>query len=126
MVKKCSLLGCDYTFIDEWSHHWQFHSEVINPVEPIRVASTIKRYQNDPTSNEIDDVTTSEAESEKIHVIHSDLKLQDSNDKAPEQGTDVELTPALEYRPKVNPEDNDELTKVINNEHLHAEKPVLN
>ena len=99
---------------------------IIKPVEPIRVAGTIKRYQNDSASEEVDDVTASEAKSETIHVIQSDLKLQDSKDKAPEQGTDIELTPVLEYRSKVNPEDNNELTKAIDNEHLHAEKPVLN
>ena len=59
VIKKCSLLGCDYTFIDDWSHHWQFHSDLIKPVEPIRVASTIKRYQNDSASEEVDDVIAS-------------------------------------------------------------------
>ena len=59
-------------------------------------------------------------------MIHSGPKLQNSIDKAPEQGTDIELTPVLEYRSKVNQEDNNDLTKVINNEHLHVEKPVLN
>ena len=35
------------------------------------------------------------------------------------------MTPVLEYRSKVNLEDNNELTKVVSNEHIHAEKPVL-
>ena len=43
-------------------------------------------------------------------MIHSVLKLRDSIDEAPEQGTDIELVPTLEYRPKVNLEDNDDLT----------------
>ena len=67
----------------------------------------------------------SEVESETIHVIHSDLKLQDSIDKAPEQGTDIELTLVIEYRLKVNLEDNNEPTEVVNKEHINAEKPVL-
>ena len=39
---------------------------------------------------------------------------------------DKELTPVLEYRPKVNLEDNNEPIEVINNEHIHAEKHELN
>ena len=29
VIKKCSQQGCDYTFIDEWVHCWQFHSDII-------------------------------------------------------------------------------------------------
>ena len=78
------------------------YSDLIESVEPSRVASTIEKHQNDSVSEEVDDVTASRVESETVHVIHSTLKLQDSIDEAPEQRTDIELNPRLKYRPKVN------------------------
>ena len=50
------------------------------------------------------------------------MKLQDSIDKAPEQETDTEPIPMLEYRPKVRLEDDNDLTMMASNENLHAEK----
>ena len=82
------------------------------------------RHQPDAAPDEVDDAIASEVESKTIYVIHSGLKSQDSIEKAPEQGTDIELIPTLEYRPKVNLEDNDDLTMVVSNENIHAEKPV--
>ena len=66
----------------------------------------------------------SEVEADTIHMIHSGLKLLDSIDKAPEQRTNIVLTPVLEYRSKINLEDNNKLTKVINNEHINTEKTI--
>ena len=57
-------------------------------------------------------------------MIHPVLKLQDSIDEAPEQGTDIELIPTLEYRPKANLEDNNDLTSVVSNDNINAEISV--
>ena len=65
-----------------------------------------------------------EVESESVHVIHSVMKLQDSINKAPEQRTDIEMIPTFVCRPKVSLEDNNDLTMVVSNENIHAEKPV--
>ena len=78
VIKKCPLLGCGYTFIDARNHNWQFHSDVIKPVEkkPIRAANTVTETQNssakDSTFNtEKNDEIANEAKSETVHEIRS-------------------------------------------------------
>ena len=73
----------------------------------------------------VDGTTANEVESETVHVIHSVPKLQDSTDEVPTHGTDIELIPTLGHSPKVNPEDNFNLTMVVSDENLHTGKPVL-
>ena len=82
------------------------------------------RRLTDSAPDKVDNAFASEVESETVHVTHSVLKLQESVDEAPEHRTDTELIPTLEYKPKVNLEDNDDLTLVVSNENIHAEKPV--
>ena len=33
VIKKCHLLGCNHTFIDEWSHCWEWHPDLFESVE---------------------------------------------------------------------------------------------
>ena len=114
-----------HTFIDARNHYWQFHSDVIEPVEkkPIRAANTVTETQNstakDSTSNtEKNDEIANKAKSETVHEICSVQKPKDSSNKAPEKETVKELTPVLGYRSKFNLENNNEPVKVINDEHM--------
>ena len=83
------------------------------------------RRQTDSTLNEVNDPVAIEVKSETVNVIHSALKLQDSKDKTPEEETYIELAPKLEYRPRVNLKDKDDLTMMVSNEGIHAETPAL-
>ena len=47
------------------------------------------RHQHEIIIKEVKDATTSRAESETTHVIHSVLKLRNSIDEAPEHGTNI-------------------------------------
>ena len=89
-----------------------------------RAASTTKRHQYESVSEVADDVTAGRVESETAQMVQSILKLQNSNDETHIQRTDIELNPTLEYRPRVNIEDNDKLTTVVRIENTHAGKPV--
>ena len=44
VIKKCPLLGCDHTFIDEWSHRWQYHSDLFKSVKPNKATNTIEEH----------------------------------------------------------------------------------
>ena len=52
------------------------------------------------------------------------MKLQDGTNKAHEQRTDIEMIPTFVCRPKASLEDNNDLTMVISDENIHAEKSV--
>ena len=83
------------------------------------------RHQHDSDPDKVDGTTANEVESETVHVIHSVPKLQDSTDKVPTHGTDIELTPSFGHSPKINSDDNINLTMVISDENIHTGKPVL-
>ena len=60
-------------------------------------------------------------ESETTNVIHSVLKLQDSINEAPEHRTNIELIPDFEHIPEGKPEDDNDLTSVVNNDIINAD-----
>ena len=109
VIRKCPLPGCDHTFIDEWSHRWQWHSELFEIIKPNR---------------ERDDVTANRVELETIQVAEAIVKPQDNADKVPKQRRDAELGPTFVCSPRVSLKDNVDMSKMVDDENTHTEEHV--
>ena len=70
----------------------------------------------DADEDEADNAVASKPESQSADAVRPGLSLRNSTDKEPEQRTDIEAVPTLNYKPRFITKNNNDLTLVVSNE----------
>ena len=107
IIKKCHMLKCDQTFIDEWSHRWEWHPDssshrwewhpdLFEEARIKRAANIAMTLVKDSALNDRDSATDKNRETEEARTYSSNIHMNKS------AGTYGSLSPNLSLIPNLS------------------------